>query len=286
MTDVFPKIQAAVQASFDAACKRGPLFLTSVTGLWEAYHAAIPEGLRAEYNCRACRLFIERYGAMVTIDEAGRKFAALWSELPDDLPEFNAAIWKLRHAVEAADVADVLVSSERNLGTAPAWSKKHGREWTHLCVTLPSVHMGRMLTASQRQAELRQEFDMLRRGLAEFDETLCNAASAVLERGATEVYAVATHGVFSGPAIDRINSSVIRKIWVTNSINQESLQARCDRLHVVGLGPLLAEAVKRIHNHDSLQRSFGHDDQPSALRRVVDGQMTCTSNMAEKHGGS
>ena len=86
--------------------------------------------------------------------------------------------------------------------------------------------------------------------------TLCNAASAVLQHGATEVFAVATHGVFSGPAIERINASVIKKIWVTNSIPQEDRLARCDRLNVVSLGPLLAEAVKRIHHGDSISSLF------------------------------
>ena len=86
--------------------------------------------------------------------------------------------------------------------------------------------------------------------------TLCNAAEAVLKAGATEVYAVATHGVFSGPAIERINKSVIRRIWVTNSIPQEDRLARCDRLNVVSLGPLLAEAIKRIHHGDSISSLF------------------------------
>ncbi|MBA3545599.1 MAG: ribose-phosphate pyrophosphokinase [Nannocystis sp.] len=86
--------------------------------------------------------------------------------------------------------------------------------------------------------------------------TLCNAASAVLQHGATEVYAVSTHGVFSGPAIERINNSVIKRIWVTNSIPQEDRLSRCDRLTVVSLGPLLAEAVKRIHHGDSISSLF------------------------------
>lgn len=86
--------------------------------------------------------------------------------------------------------------------------------------------------------------------------TLCNAADAVLSHGATEVFAVATHGVFSGPAIERINRSSIRRIWVTNSIPQEDRLARCDRLTVVSLGPLLAEAVKRIHHGDSISSLF------------------------------
>ncbi len=86
--------------------------------------------------------------------------------------------------------------------------------------------------------------------------TLCNAADAVLSHGATEVFAVATHGVFSGPAIERINRSSIRRIWVTNSIDQEDRLARCERLTVVSLGPLLAEAVKRIHHGDSISSLF------------------------------
>jgi ribose-phosphate pyrophosphokinase len=86
--------------------------------------------------------------------------------------------------------------------------------------------------------------------------TLCNAAEAVMNHGATEVYSVATHGVFSGPAIERINKSVIKRIWVTNSIPQEDRLARCDRLNVVSLGPLLAEAVKRIHHGDSISSLF------------------------------
>lgn len=86
--------------------------------------------------------------------------------------------------------------------------------------------------------------------------TLCNGAEAVLKAGATEVYAVATHGVLSGPAIERINKSVIKRIWVTNSCPQEDRLARCDRLTVVSLGPLLAEAVKRIHHGDSISSLF------------------------------
>ena len=87
--------------------------------------------------------------------------------------------------------------------------------------------------------------------------TLCNAAKAVIEKGgAKEVYAVATHGVLSGPAIERINDSALSKVWVTNSINQDERAAACDRLEVCSLGPLLAEAIKRIHHGDSISSLF------------------------------
>ena len=86
--------------------------------------------------------------------------------------------------------------------------------------------------------------------------TLCNAAEAVKEQGATEVYAVATHGVLSGPAMDRINASVLSRVWVTNSIPQEQRQQVCERLDVLSLGPLLGEAIKRIHHGDSISSLF------------------------------
>ena len=86
--------------------------------------------------------------------------------------------------------------------------------------------------------------------------TLCNAAIAVKEHGATAVYALATHGVFSGPAMDRINKSVLEKVWVTDTIPQESRVERCDRLEVLGVGRLLGEAIKRIHHGDSISSLF------------------------------
>jgi ribose-phosphate pyrophosphokinase len=86
--------------------------------------------------------------------------------------------------------------------------------------------------------------------------TLCNAAQAVMEDGATAVYAAATHGVFSGPAMQRINNSALSKVWVTDTIPQHERLAVCDKLEVLGLGRLLGEAVKRIHHGDSISSLF------------------------------
>ncbi len=86
--------------------------------------------------------------------------------------------------------------------------------------------------------------------------TLCNAAEAVKEHGAAEVFAVATHGVFSGPAIDRINASVLTQVWVTNSIPQEERLARCPKLRVLSVGPIIGEAIRRVHHGDSISSLF------------------------------
>lgn len=86
--------------------------------------------------------------------------------------------------------------------------------------------------------------------------TLCNAARAVMDHGATEVNAAAAHGIFSGPAMERINNSALKRVIVTDTIPQQERVAQCDRLDVMGMGRLLGEAVKRIHHGDSISSLF------------------------------
>lgn len=87
--------------------------------------------------------------------------------------------------------------------------------------------------------------------------TLCEAAHAVFSRGATRVCAVATHGVFSGPAVQRIFESGIDRVIVTDTIPlpQECslIKSKIVQLSVSGL---LAEAIHRIHRYDSLSSLF------------------------------
>ena len=86
--------------------------------------------------------------------------------------------------------------------------------------------------------------------------TIAQAASALKEKGAKKVLAACTHAVLSGPAIDRINSSVIEELIVTNTIQLESKQEKCKKLTVLSIAPLLAEAIKRIHEESSISSLF------------------------------
>ncbi|TPV94203.1 MAG: ribose-phosphate pyrophosphokinase [Myxococcales bacterium FL481] len=86
--------------------------------------------------------------------------------------------------------------------------------------------------------------------------TLCNAAEAVMSAGALSVCAAATHGVLSGPAMERLQKSVLERVWVTNSIAQSERAREWDRLTVLSLGDLVGEAVKRIHYGDSISSLF------------------------------
>lgn len=85
--------------------------------------------------------------------------------------------------------------------------------------------------------------------------TLCNAAEAVQKHGALEVHALATHGVFSGEALHRIRNSVLTKVWVTDTIDQSASRVS-DKVQVVSMAPLLAKAIRCIHQGDSLSGLF------------------------------
>ena len=77
--------------------------------------------------------------------------------------------------------------------------------------------------------------------------TLCNGAKAVLEvGGATEVYACATHGVLSNPAIERIEASVIKELVLLDTIALPE-EKRIEKIKTVPVGPVFAEAIERIY---------------------------------------
>ena len=86
--------------------------------------------------------------------------------------------------------------------------------------------------------------------------TLCSAAAKLQERGAKEVHACCSHAVLSGPAIERINDSVIKSLVVTNSIPLAGKGDRCDKITVLSVGELLGEAIRRIHSEDSVSYLF------------------------------
>jgi ribose-phosphate pyrophosphokinase len=86
--------------------------------------------------------------------------------------------------------------------------------------------------------------------------TLTEAAGAVLQKGATSVYAAATHGVLSGPAIERIKNSQVEKVIITDTIPLSPEAAACDKIVQLSVADLLAEAIHRIHNYDSVSNLF------------------------------
>ncbi len=85
--------------------------------------------------------------------------------------------------------------------------------------------------------------------------TITIAAQALIELGAKEVYACCTHAVLSGPAIERLENSIIKKVIVTDSIRLPE-HKKIDKIDVVSVDQLIGEAIKRIYENRSVSPLF------------------------------
>jgi ribose-phosphate pyrophosphokinase len=86
--------------------------------------------------------------------------------------------------------------------------------------------------------------------------TLVQAEAALRRQGARRTYAAAVHGVFSGPALERIEASRLQSLLVTNTIPVEAAAAKCPRIRALSVAPLLGEAIQRIHDGASVSSLF------------------------------
>lgn len=86
--------------------------------------------------------------------------------------------------------------------------------------------------------------------------TVVQAAQALKEKGARRVFAACTHAVLSGPAIDRLNNSLIEELIVTDTIPVENKKEICPKIRILTIAHLLGEAIKRIHEETSISSLF------------------------------
>ncbi|WP_312165855.1 ribose-phosphate pyrophosphokinase [Phenylobacterium sp.] len=86
--------------------------------------------------------------------------------------------------------------------------------------------------------------------------TLCNAAQALIDAGATEVSAYVTHGVMSGAAVERVNGSVLKELVMTDSIPAPERAGDGGKIRYVSCDKLLGEAIRRIANEESVSKLF------------------------------
>ncbi len=85
--------------------------------------------------------------------------------------------------------------------------------------------------------------------------TICNAADALSERGATEVFACCTHAVLSGPAIERIQKCAIKELVMLDTVPLPD-EKKLDKIKVLSVAPMFAEAISRIFDEKSLSTLF------------------------------
>jgi ribose-phosphate pyrophosphokinase len=99
--------------------------------------------------------------------------------------------------------------------------------------------------------------------------TLCTAADNLKANGANRVFAFASHGLFSGPASDRIKRSVLEEVVVVNTVPLRSNARTNDRIVQLSIAPLLASSILRVHLKQSLSSLFKHEkaeSEPAAAK--------------------
>tara|TARA_Y100001970_G_scaffold154418_1_gene189175 strand:- start:6298 stop:7233 length:936 start_codon:yes stop_codon:yes gene_type:complete len=92
--------------------------------------------------------------------------------------------------------------------------------------------------------------------IADSAGTLCNAAKALKDNGAKEIYSYIVHGVLSGKALERIKNSEIKELILTDSIEAKELVKNIKNIRHISIAPLLGEAIKRINSDSSVSALF------------------------------
>jgi len=100
--------------------------------------------------------------------------------------------------------------------------------------------------------------------------TLCKAAEVLMENGAKEVHSYITHGVLSGPAVERITGSVMKSLVITDSIEPTAPVKNAKNIRIVPTAPMFAQAIINIWNGTSVSSLF----EPETLGPIYEGMYT------------
>ncbi|XP_036216168.1 ribose-phosphate pyrophosphokinase 1 isoform X4 [Zeugodacus cucurbitae] len=106
--------------------------------------------------------------------------------------------------------------------------------------------------------DVKDKIAILVDDMADTCGTIVHAADRLVEAGALKVYAILTHGIFSGPAISRINNACFEAVVVTNTIPQDGHMRDCPKIQCIDVSMMFAEAVRRTHNGESVSYLFSN----------------------------
>ncbi|GLV45562.1 Phosphoribosyl pyrophosphate synthetase [Carabus blaptoides fortunei] len=186
------------------------------------------------------------------------------------------------HASQIQGFFDIPVD---NLYAEPAvlkWIKENISEWRNSIIVSPDAGGAKRVTSiadrlnvefalihkERKKAnevasmvlvgDVKERVAILVDDMADTCGTICHAAEKLLEAGATKVYAILTHGIFSGPAISRINNACFEAVVVTNTIPQDEHMKDCSKIQCIDVSMMFAEAVRRTHNGESVSYLFSN----------------------------
>ncbi|CCD26070.2 ribose phosphate diphosphokinase subunit PRS5 NDAI_0G02930 [Naumovozyma dairenensis CBS 421] len=133
----------------------------------------------------------------------------------------------------------------------PQISHRHGGD---------DVNQSKYIQTTMVVGDVRNKVCIIVDDLVDTSYTITRAAKLLKDQGATKVYALITHGIFSGDALNRINQSSIDKLIISNTIPQDKTVQFLgkDRVDVIDVSRVFGEAIRRIHNGESISMLFEH----------------------------
>ncbi len=131
---------------------------------------------------------------------------------------------------------------------------------SHLGAALAIVHKrrvsGRDVTAEEIIGDVDGKNVLMVDDIIATAGTMCSAAQILKDRGAERIYAGGTHGVFAGPAVERLSNAPIDEVVVTNTIVLNGQAQQMKKIKVLTVAPMLGETIKRIHRNESVSALF------------------------------
>lgn len=244
------------------------LFTTSVDGveLWQTWLNALPDHLRQEHNCHACRRFVERIGNLAIVGMNGELVSALFNNSQKGLyGSANEAVYRV---IKRAKITGVFLSSDKVLGMPQNRDRKRALVWHHMAVENHSIFHGGLLTADQRMAELKEDHATLCRALVEFDNNVIGQALQIVQSEA-----LARSEKFEGrlqwlkDLSDKVNHTNMSKIDV-NAVWQAVATAPAGFCHVKSsmIGTLL-EDLFAGKSFDTVKKAFNEKMHPLKYQR-------------------
>ena len=151
--------------------------------------------------------------------------------------------------IKAKRLTDLVVASpdKGGVGRATAYAKRLGADGIAIVFKERDVSLKNQSKTLDMIGDVKGKNVVIVDDIIDTAGSITNAAELFMTRGAKKVYAVATHGLFSGPALERIIASPLEEIFVTNTIPMRKEVLKNTKIKVVSVAPLLAEAIKRTH---------------------------------------
>ncbi|MBI4556018.1 MAG: ribose-phosphate pyrophosphokinase [Candidatus Hydrogenedentes bacterium] len=208
---------------------------------------------RVSIRARVCADAIEAAGAdrVVTMDLHAAQIQGFFRIPVDDL----YALPVLCEAIKSHELQDLIVVSPDT-----GFARKARQYASYLGSTLAIGDKQRV--AHDEKAEVLEIIGHVRGKTALVVDdftisggTLVDVAEKLVERGAKAVYAAVTHGVFSEGSMERIARSAITRMFVTDTVETQPVSL-CDKVEIVSVAPLFGEAIRRIHNRESISVLF------------------------------